>query len=253
MKLTVLGSSAAYPRVRGTCSGYLVADGRTRVLLDCGTGAMARLLAYLDPWDLAGILVSHLHVDHYIDLYPLYLFFRFAPHKRTLPKTIHAPAGLADVLYTLDGGTDNIDAVFRFVDLADGDEFLIDGLSVRAAQVPHSDKESFAMRLSGTAELAYSSDCEKNRALVDLARRADALVVEASAGGEGKVMPGHMDAVQAAEVASDAEARMLILAHLWPTFTWQRALDAAASVFEGPIVAAEDDTVIDLSTQEVHR
>lgn len=246
MKLTVLGSSAAYPRVGGTCSGYLVADGRARVLVDCGTGVMARLLAYLDPWDLSGILVSHLHVDHYIDLYPLYLFYRFAHHKRDLPKTIHAPSGLADILYALDGGRENIDAVYRFVDLEDGADTVVGGLAVRTVRVPHGDKASYAMRLSGSGEIVYSSDCERNQALVQLARGADALIVEASAGGEGKVMPGHMDAAQAAAVAREAGVGVVVLAHLWPTFRWERARAAAAAEFPGQVVLAEDGATLDV-------
>lgn len=251
MKLTVLGSSAAYPRVRGTCSGYLVHDARTRILLDCGTGAMARLLAYADPWDLGGILVSHLHVDHYADLYPLYLFYRFAPRQRSLPRTVFAPAGLAELLYALDGGSDNVDAVYRFTDHEDRAERLIDGVTVRLVRVPHSGKESYAMRLSGSSELVYSSDCEKNPELVELARGADTLVVEASAGGEGKVMPGHMDALQAAEVAREAGVHTLVLAHLWPTFSWDRALAAASGTFAGRVIPALDDTVLDVSSGKV--
>jgi len=250
MKLRVLGSSAAYPRVHGTCSGYLVSDGRTRLLVDLGTGAMAQLLAYLDPWDLAGITVSHLHVDHYADLYPLYLFYRFAERKRELPRTVHAPTGLADILYTLDGGTENIDAVYRFVDHEEGAERLIDGLSVRLTGVPHAGKASFAMRISGASELVYSSDCEFSEQLVELAARADALLVEASAGGEAKALAGHMDARLAARVAREAGVRTLVLAHLWPTYTWERALAAAREEFDGPILAATDGLELNVTTGE---
>lgn len=248
MKLTVLGSSAAFPRVRGTCSGYLIQEGRSRLLVDLGTGAMAKLLAYVDPWDISGMCVSHLHVDHYADLYPLYLFYRFAHNKRELPRTVHAPAGLADILYTLDGGTENIDAVYEFVDNEDGAEVIIDGFAVRFARVPHAGKDSYAMRVSGESDLVFSSDCEMNEPLVELAHGADVLVVEASAGGEGKVMPGHMDARQAAEVGAKAGVKTLVLAHLWPTFSWQKALAAAQEVFDGPVHEALDDLVIDVAT-----
>lgn len=250
MKLRVLGSSGAFPRVRGACSGYLVSDRRTRLVVDLGTGAMANLLAYVDPWDLAAIAISHLHVDHYVDLYPLYLFYRFSAHQRTLPKRIYAPRGLSDMLYALDGATKNIDAVYEFVDHEDGAERLVDGLSIRLAKVPHLSVDSFAMRISGSSELVYSSDCETNGPLVELARRADTLIIEASAGGEGKVMPGHLDARGAAIVAREAAVKTLVLAHLWPTFSWERAVAAAREEFCGTILPATDGLELVVATGE---
>jgi ribonuclease BN (tRNA processing enzyme) len=244
MKLRVLGSSAAYPRVREACSGYLLADGRTRVLVDAGTGTMANLLACIDPWDLAAVFISHTHVDHYADLYPLYLFFRFTERKRDLPRPVYAPAGLAEILYAMDGGREHIEAVFEFIDHEDGAERMVDGLAVRLAAVPHGPKPSFAMRFSGSAELAYSSDCEASPALVELARGADVLLVEASAGGEGKVLSGHMDAAAAAEMGKQAKVGTLALTHLWPTYSWDLALAAARRVFPGPVLAARQDNEI---------
>ena len=41
MKLTVLGCNGPYPAAGGACSGYLLETGDTRVLLDCGAGALA--------------------------------------------------------------------------------------------------------------------------------------------------------------------------------------------------------------------
>ena len=38
MKLTVLGCNGPYPAPGGACSGYLLQEGDTGVLLDCGAG-----------------------------------------------------------------------------------------------------------------------------------------------------------------------------------------------------------------------
>ena len=38
MKLTVLGCYGPYPPAGGACSGYLLEEGGTRVLIDCGNG-----------------------------------------------------------------------------------------------------------------------------------------------------------------------------------------------------------------------
>ena len=52
MKLTVLGCNGPYPAAGGACSGYLLETGDTRVLLDCGAGALAALTAVMPPEEL---------------------------------------------------------------------------------------------------------------------------------------------------------------------------------------------------------
>ena len=52
-------------------SAYLVSTGSTRLLLDCGPGALTALSAVTTPAALDGIIISHLHSDHCYDLLPL--------------------------------------------------------------------------------------------------------------------------------------------------------------------------------------
>ena len=62
MFLTVLGRHGPYPRPGGACSGYLLEDGETRVLIDCGSGVLSRLLEIMRPEQLDAIVLSHLHL-----------------------------------------------------------------------------------------------------------------------------------------------------------------------------------------------
>ena len=67
MRLTVIGSSPAWPNPGGACSGYLV---ERRLLLDCGPGVLAKLRER-EPWPTVGaIAITHLHLDHWGDLIP---------------------------------------------------------------------------------------------------------------------------------------------------------------------------------------
>ena len=62
--------------------------------LDMGQGAFAGLAGRLEPADLAGVVVSHLHPDHFVDLVALRHYLRFEFHPpRAVP--VIAPAGLA--------------------------------------------------------------------------------------------------------------------------------------------------------------
>src|SRR5512132_1198966 len=69
VKLTVVGSSPAWPNPGGAHSGYLV-EGPGRVLLDCGPGVLPRLRER-DGWPrVDAIVITHFHLDHWGDLVP---------------------------------------------------------------------------------------------------------------------------------------------------------------------------------------
>lgn len=68
MKLTIIGCHGAYPVKNGATSGYLLEEGETRVLLDCGSGVLSRLQNIIDLKELDGVILTHYHPDHCADL-----------------------------------------------------------------------------------------------------------------------------------------------------------------------------------------
>ena len=96
MKLTVLGCNGPYPEPGGACSGYLLENGATRVLIDCGTGVLARLTAIMPPEKLDAVILSHLHYDHMSDMLPM--IYKLQGTGKKLP--VYAPEGLQPVLVT---------------------------------------------------------------------------------------------------------------------------------------------------------
>ena len=72
MYLTVLGNNGPFPAPDGACSSYLLESdsGETTLLLDAGTGSLARLLQHVRVEALTGVAISHLHFDHMSDLLP---------------------------------------------------------------------------------------------------------------------------------------------------------------------------------------
>ena len=72
MKLTILGKYGPYPEGKNTaCSGYLVENEDTKILVDCGSGVLSRLQSTIDIRTLDAIYLTHLHFDHTSDLLPL--------------------------------------------------------------------------------------------------------------------------------------------------------------------------------------
>ena len=68
MKLTVLGNNGPYPSAGGACSGYLVTEEDTKILIDCGNGVLSNLQKFTKHEDLDAVILTHLHSDHMSDM-----------------------------------------------------------------------------------------------------------------------------------------------------------------------------------------
>jgi len=69
MKLTILGSGSAVPRLNRNMSGYLLEIENKKILFDSGPGTIRQLLKLkVDLLDIDYIFYTHLHNDHINDL-----------------------------------------------------------------------------------------------------------------------------------------------------------------------------------------
>ncbi len=91
MRLTVLGGSAAIPNAGSGCAGFLVQEGETRVVLDLGPGTIGELRRHVDLADVDAVVISHLHVDHVLDVVALRHGLAFTPEPPTEPLTVWLP------------------------------------------------------------------------------------------------------------------------------------------------------------------
>src|SRR5215210_76096 len=85
MRLTVLGKSPSWQDADGACSGYLLEDGQTAVLLDCGNGVFSKLRKFRDYTTVNAVVLSHLHADHFLDLVPYSYALTYAPRQQPVP------------------------------------------------------------------------------------------------------------------------------------------------------------------------
>ncbi|HWH23677.1 MAG TPA: MBL fold metallo-hydrolase [Candidatus Limnocylindria bacterium] len=238
MELTIVGCAPAWTRRPGRASScYLLEDGGQVVALDIGQGAFAEMARYVDPSSLAGVLVSHLHGDHLVDLVPLrhYLMYEAETAGRT---RLHGPAELRG---RLNGLLDEPD----FLAALPGDglepgRFELAGMAVEARHVTHI-PDSYAFRLAADdgAGLIYSGDCAEPADLLPLLRAGDTLLSEAAFGSGPSEAGGHMTARQAAQAANEGGAARLVLTHILDRRDEQAARRAAAEVFGGEVLIAQ--------------
>ena len=250
LRLTVAGAAPAWARGPGRpSSSYLVELGAQALLLDLGQGSLGSLWAFRDPSTLEGIVVSHMHPDHHVDLVPLRHLLRYGMGTpRRVP--LWAPQLLRERYDAFMGEPDFLGAAFDGGEVRPG-TFLVGPFRVEARPVLHS-LNSHAYRVSITADatapgLVYSGDCASWRDLVPLVRPGDTLLSEAFWGVE-ESDPGamHMTADEAARVGVEGGAARLILTHIGEEHDPRAALVAAQARFPGEVQLAVPGLVVEV-------
>jgi ribonuclease BN (tRNA processing enzyme) len=244
LELTVLACEA------GRSSGYLLRHANTTILIDCGPGVIRALEDHRDPASLTAVVVTHQHADHCLDLLALACRLRYPDPAPPLP--LYVPAPMQDLLASLDHlfGTPTIGQLrhpltdaFRLapLDLEDLPAIeLADGLTMTAFPARHA-VASAALRFQAPAEtIAFSSDTGPTDVLCDAARDASLFVCEATYGPHAppEDTHGHLSAHQAAQLATQANARGLLLTHLSRPADADPSLEAASYAYAGPIETA---------------
>ena len=80
--MTVLGKSPAFADAGGACSGYLVQEGASTMLMDIGNGVFGKLRAAVDYATSTPSSSRHMHADHFLDLVPFAYALTYAPPAR---------------------------------------------------------------------------------------------------------------------------------------------------------------------------
>lgn len=243
MELTVLGASPALPNPGGASAGYLLQEGDTSLLVDCGHGVVSVLRTIINVRELSAIIISHMHPDHYFDLVPLsyaYFFHHLPPVPLYLPPDGEPVLGAVERAVGLDEGF--FSGIFDLRPYRPDQPLDIGTLSVRFAPTKHF-VPAYAMRFhNGTGkELVYSSDTAYSSAVVDLAQSASVAVFESAVLHYQREAErqGHLDARTAGAMARQAEVGMLVVTH-YPSADADDVAREASDAFGKPVILARE-------------
>lgn len=264
MRMTVLGKSPAWQDVDGACSGYLLQDGETTVLLDCGNGVFGKLRKVVDYVDVDAIVVSHLHADHFIDLVPYSYALIHAPRQQPVPvppwpgtdsparPRLAVPPGGRETLRRVVGAWGNEELIEQAFDV---EEYAVDSvvevgpLRLRFALMPHF-VDAYGVSVTsenGGGRLAFGSDSRPARELVDFARGADLFLVEATLPRPERTgVRGHLTAAEAGEHGREAGVGRVVLTHISDELDQDQAGRRAAEAFGGPVQVAREGAVYEI-------
>ena len=258
LRLTVLGSSGTYPGPGRACSGYLVTQGDTSLLLDCGSGVLSNLQKHIAIEDLTGILVTHMHNDHFSDLIPLGYALTYGGCQRPEPLPVFFPPGgyeiWEEMVAVIDESEGNFSSSFSFSEYQEVRDFRLGAFEIRTTLLHHY-VPNYGVEVRGNGVLVYTGDTGPCPQLQDLASRSDLFLCEASL-LDTEIPPderGHLTAAEAGTAASQAGVLQLMLTHLMPDAVPHEAVKRARATFSGEILLAEQDQTHRVSPRLMHR
>ena len=263
MRITVLGKSPAWQDAGGACSGYLIEDGETTMLLDCGNGVFAKLREHRDYTDLDAVLISHLHADHFIDLIPYSYALLLTPRQQPVPVAGHpgtddparprlvAPPRAVETFRAVVGAWGDerlIEEAFRVEEYGRDSVVEIGSLRATFTEVPHFIL-THAVNLTSTnggGRFTFGADCRPCNELVEAARDTDLLFVEATLPRpERSGIRGHLTPGEAGDHARRAGAGRVVLTHISDELDAEWAREEGAAAFGGPVEVARAGDVFE--------
>jgi ribonuclease BN (tRNA processing enzyme) len=187
MEVRFVGSGDAFGSGGRAQTCIRLAAGGQVLLVDCGATSLAALKAQgLDPGEVAGVAVTHLHGDHFGGLPFLILDGQFS--RRTAPLAVAGPPGtaarLTAAMEVLFPGSSQVQRRFpvEVTELAtDGTPAMLAGAAVRGWQVEHAcGAPPLALRVElGGMSFGYSGDTQWTPALAEAARDTRLFAAEA--------------------------------------------------------------------------
>jgi ribonuclease BN (tRNA processing enzyme) len=253
LKLTILGTDAAYAGKNGSCPSYLLSHRGKHYLIDTGPGCVSAFQNSIQFSDISCIFLSHLHADHISDIYTLRYGVYIAQKEKGM---IHKPR-----VYLPKRPKD----IYRFIKKTIAQEFTmeilsekthveLDGLKVNFIRTMHP-VPAYAMRFdakknseSGGAQdekkegsFVYTSDTGFFEDLVQFSARASLILSEATfQSADAKLTGiGHMTAAKAGAFAAKSGADRLVLTHIMPEYKKTVSAHEAKQTFHKEVIIAE--------------
>ena len=239
LSITVLGSSGTYPANGTACSGYLLRTSTTTVWLDCGSGSLANLQGHVDLARVDGIVCSHSHPDHWLELPLAVNALRYYLDRFEARIPLHWTEETGALFETVSGHAPT--PTFEPTVIDERSDVRIGDIDLTFSRTDHP-VETLAVRAdAGGRSIAYSADTGNAWELASLGPGIDLAVIEATLDEHEAGTVQHLTASEAGAQAATAGVAGLVLTHLAPGSDPQARMAAAATTFDGPITVARTD------------
>jgi len=244
VKIVILGSTALHPHNGHSCSGYLISASNQNWLIDFGGGSFLNYLNFPHLYPPSGVVITHLHGDHFSDFYYLRYYLKYGERKIDYRLPLFLPPGGKEVL---------LKTIYDVVDVFDFREVSKEKISFGDVKLhfnlmPHSLPtlgivlEAEGKKIGYTADTRYEKDLGKFFSGVEVLLAESTLLEGVKE--ENKV--GHLSAKEAGVLATEAGAKTLVLTHFWPYFSREDCHREASLSFKGKIILAEENMTLEV-------
>lgn len=237
MKLTVLGNNGPYPKAGGACSGYLLEEEQTKILIDCGNGVLSALQKVCDLEELNAIILSHLHSDHMSDILVMKYAVGIKKLKGKFNGTIplYLPMEDQELINRL-----NYNEAFNILPINEGENLNIEGLEIEFKEMTHPVK-TYGIKVKNKDRVfVYSADTSYNDGLVEFANEADFFLCESGIMEKDKdENANHLTPKEAGDIATKAKTKRLVLTHFWPEYRLDKIMSEAKESYDSVIELSE--------------
>lgn len=247
--LVVLGGSAAGGNTGAGCAGFLLHVGDSTIALDLGPGTFLELRKHTNYRDLAGIVISHMHLDHIHDLAAMRYALSYSPCPADRRIPLWLPPGGKEALERSSSGYAGepdqgfFDHVFDVTEYDPASILAAGSFRIRFTATIHF-LSCWAMRVGSellSEEVGYTADTGPMPELDEFLSGVTSLISEATwlQHPTPLEISRHMTAGEAGVLATRTGASTLILAHWWEELGEENYLEAARMEFNGNIHIAK--------------
>lgn len=218
-----------------------------------GYGTAPRLFALLGSsigQGVDAVVATHAHPDHVVDLHAFFRA-RWFGRRDAAPIPLFAPPQVVAMLAALEDGEQHL--LHRVFDVHDLPElrslhearYRVGPFVLQFGALPHN-VPNIGVRVSAPGlVVAYTGDTGADAAVAELGRDADLFIVDATDRHQRAGVPAgdvelNLTAVQAGTAAAAARARRLLLTHFWPGNDREASAAAAAAVYTGMVLVADE-------------
>ena len=261
--LQVLGSGGPELTDRASASYLIKKDNKAKILIDFGGGAALRFgQSKANIEDLNAVLITHLHIDHVVDLPALMKAGYFSSRSETLP--LVGPTGSRSFpgfkeyinlqfgkhgayRYMHDILSDSSDSFkIEATEVEDKQSFNFKGIKVEALAVNHGmvPAIAYSIEIEGK-KIVFSGDTTaQSDNLIALSKNADLLIAHHAIPQNGwhGARQLHMTPERIGEVAAKANVKKLLLSHrMLRTLGYEKESESMIRKhYKGVILWAED-------------
>lgn len=244
MEITLLGTGTGVPSLHKNSPCIFMKFSEKNAIFDSGPGSLRPLLQLgVDCLNLDFIFYTHLHLDHISEFAAILFAAKIPPAIRKKPLVVYGPIGLKDYyekMMDVYKETIRTDAYKLNLEEIENKKININGYTISASTLEHHGGGMGYRIITPEGRIVvYSGDTDYCDQIAELARNADLLILECSFPDEAK-MKGHLSPTTAGKIAHMANAKKLVLVHMYPVCSQYDLISPCKREFSGEVLLGED-------------